>query len=496
MPPKKHKKKKNKPKKNWDEPEDIKRAPHSIVIFRGNVGKYIEELMRDFRRVMEPNTASSLKVSEKNTIKDFVSIAGPLNVTHLVMFSRSEISPYLRLTRLPHGPTLTFKILQYSLARDVVSVQKRQHTYDKQYLTHPLVVLNNFGGETLPLQLMTSMFQNMFPSINVATVKLNCIRRCVLLHYYPEDGTVEFRHYSVKAVPVGVSKAVKRLVQSKVPDLSNLNDISEFITRSGNYSDSEGEEDPVSKVTLPQNLAGRGSKAGAKSAVRLIELGPRIRMELLKIEEGLVEGEVLYHKYIQKTEEEKKVIKLRRAQRQNSKEKLRKIQEANIKKKEEAKQKLKEKSLEGMRRKQALAPFSQNDEDGENDKEDDDAEWYRKEVGQEPEKDLFAAGVKSKKSSLSGPAAKRAKIEKKKFEGRSNKSAAGAKKSKSDDRDKGEFRRGGFKKSEQRDGKFRKDARSGPGSKGPRGFKAGPKGGKKPGFKTGSKARANKTSRK
>jgi len=62
-------------------------------------------------------------------------------------------------------------------------------------------------------------------------VKLNCIRRCVLLHYYPEDGTVEFRHYSVKAVPVGVSKAVKRLVQSKVPDLSNLNDISEFITR-------------------------------------------------------------------------------------------------------------------------------------------------------------------------------------------------------------------------------------------------------------------------
>lgn len=69
-------------------------------------------------------------------------------------------------------------------------------------------------------------------------------------------------------------------------------------------------------MTLPQNLAGRGSKAGAKSAVRLIELGPRIRMELLKIEEGLVEGEVLYHKYIQKTEEEKKVIKLRRAQRQ------------------------------------------------------------------------------------------------------------------------------------------------------------------------------------
>ena len=159
-----------KPKKNWDEPEEIKRAPHSIVIFRGHVGKYIEELMRDFRRVMEPNTASNLKVSEKNTIKDFVSIAGPLHVTHLLMFSRSELSPYLRLCRLPHGPTLTFKIMEYSLSKDVVSIQKRQHTHDTQYQTHPLVVLNNFGGEELKLQLMTSMFQNMFPSINVATV--------------------------------------------------------------------------------------------------------------------------------------------------------------------------------------------------------------------------------------------------------------------------------------------------------------------------------------
>ena len=119
---------------------------------------------------MEPNTASSLKSTEKNSIKDFVSIAGPLHVTHLVMFSRSELSPFLRICRLPHGPTLTFKILEYSLSKDIVSIQKRQNTYDKQYLTHPLVVLNNFAGEELKLKLMTSMFQNMFPSINVAKV--------------------------------------------------------------------------------------------------------------------------------------------------------------------------------------------------------------------------------------------------------------------------------------------------------------------------------------
>ena len=65
---------------------------------------------------------------------------------------------------------IIFKILEYSLSKDIVSIQKRQNTYDKQYLTHPLVVLNNFAGEELKLKLMTSMFQNMFPSINVAKV--------------------------------------------------------------------------------------------------------------------------------------------------------------------------------------------------------------------------------------------------------------------------------------------------------------------------------------
>lgn len=37
---------------------------------------------------------------------------------------------------------------------------------------------------------------------------------------------------------------------------------------------------------------------------RLCELGPRLRLELLKIEEGISDGEVLYHKFIHKTPEE------------------------------------------------------------------------------------------------------------------------------------------------------------------------------------------------
>ena len=45
------------------------------------------------------------------------------------------------------------------------------------------------------------------------------------------------------------------------------------------------------------------------SAVRLIELGPRIRLDLIKIEDGLQDGEVLYHKLQSKTDEQKKAIR-------------------------------------------------------------------------------------------------------------------------------------------------------------------------------------------
>lgn len=44
------------------EPEDVSRAPHTFVIKRGIVGRTIEHLMNDMRNVMEPYTASHLKV--------------------------------------------------------------------------------------------------------------------------------------------------------------------------------------------------------------------------------------------------------------------------------------------------------------------------------------------------------------------------------------------------------------------------------------------------
>lgn len=47
---------------NKAEPEELVQAPHSFVIHKGLPGPHISELTRDFRKIMEPFTASSLKV--------------------------------------------------------------------------------------------------------------------------------------------------------------------------------------------------------------------------------------------------------------------------------------------------------------------------------------------------------------------------------------------------------------------------------------------------
>lgn len=138
---------------------------------------------------------------------------------------------YLKIMRLPRGPTLTFKIHNFSLARDVVSSLRKQMVVEEAFKHSPLIVLNSFSGEGLQMKLMASMFQNMFPTINLTNVDLNSIRRCVLLNYNPATKLIEFRHYNIKVAPVGVSKGVKKVVQGKIPNLARCDDISEFFSK-------------------------------------------------------------------------------------------------------------------------------------------------------------------------------------------------------------------------------------------------------------------------
>ena len=53
--------KKNNISTDGDKDERTK-APHSFVIHRGKTGKYVQDLTTDVRKIMEPYTASNLKV--------------------------------------------------------------------------------------------------------------------------------------------------------------------------------------------------------------------------------------------------------------------------------------------------------------------------------------------------------------------------------------------------------------------------------------------------
>lgn len=116
--------------------------PKSMVIRigAGEVGTSISQLATDVRRVMEPGTASRLKERKANRLRDYVTMCGPLGVSHLLLFSRSDSgNTNLRVATTPQGPTLHFRVDSYSLARDVRRAQKHPLGGGKEYINPPLV---------------------------------------------------------------------------------------------------------------------------------------------------------------------------------------------------------------------------------------------------------------------------------------------------------------------------------------------------------------------
>ncbi|XP_052816687.1 suppressor of SWI4 1 homolog [Mya arenaria] len=400
-------KKKGKKKKSC--PTDInedqyKAAPHSFVFHRGHVGRNVRQLVADTRTVMEPFTAKNLQVRKKNVLKDFVSVAGMLHVSHFIMYTKTEMGVYVRMCRLPRGPTLTFKAHDYCLTKDVISSLRKPNLEQMQFLNHPLVVLNNFTGAENHIKLMASMFQNLFPSINIHKVNLNDVKRCVMFNYEPESGMIDFRHYNIRVVPVGMSRGVKKLIQAKVPNLAKYGDISEYMTRAGYSSESEVELDgPMNEVVLPQNIKSRGNIKSAKSAVRLTELGPRLSLQLVKIEEGICNGQVMFHSFLTKTDVELAQIKAQKEKKQKQKEARRRQQEVNVARKQTEREDNKQRSLEGIRRKleeEGEAGIEQPETKAPMD-DDDDVEYYKAAVGHLPDEDTFVPGGAKRKKQQS-----------------------------------------------------------------------------------------------
>ncbi|KAJ1559407.1 hypothetical protein HK405_010758 [Cladochytrium tenue] len=329
--------------------DDYARTPKSFVIASGDVGHLLHRLVRDLRRIMEPHTASNLQERKGNRLKDFVQVAGPLHVTHLLLLSRSDTHVNLRVGRLPRGPTLHFQVLEYALASDVLNAQARPKSPGSDFKFSPLVVLNNFGDGRKDTTLMASMFQNLFPPINVQKVRLSEARRVVLFHLDSETREVELRHYTVAVKPVGISKSVKQLLTTNLPDLNQFEDVGDYVLR-GAYASESDVEDAESTVTLPARAASATGSAGTSAAgaskttkrpqraadqraVRLAEIGPRLRLRLVKIQDGLCDGEVIFHQFVTRTKEQVREAKKKREERDKERARRREEQELNVQRK-------------------------------------------------------------------------------------------------------------------------------------------------------------------
>mmetsp|Transcript_6040 Transcript_6040/g.12552 ORF Transcript_6040/g.12552 Transcript_6040/m.12552 type:complete len:460 (+) Transcript_6040:73-1452(+) len=401
--------------------QDELKIPRSLVIRRGKVESEIVELVGDLRKLMRPYTAVNFKEDAKNrkvTLSHYAnSLSTSMGVTHIFALSQNSSRINLRIGRTPAGPTLSFRVKRFTLGRQIRAVQRRPFDSMKAFESPPVVVTNNFGDVTAAphVKLMRITFQNMFPAINVSTVKLSECRRVVLFNFIrrnvtekdpekakevgdddEEDEEVEVRHYAIRAKPVGVDRKVRRIVEAKIPNLGRLDDISDYITgqtasgapapavNSGAMSDSEG-EDETSHVVLPGKYRGKGNNKSQKSALKLVELGPRLRLKLVKVERGMASGDVMYHAYVHKTPEEVKELKNRKEQEAALKKRRREEQEANVAKKKAAKEEKKavkearkkereERAMAALRGEAGVQENYNNDENESSDEEDEDEE--------------------------------------------------------------------------------------------------------------------------
>lgn len=158
----------------------------------------------------------------------------------------------------------------------------------------------------------------------------------LLISYQSESNLISVRHYTISVRPHGVSRRVRKILnvgatsskpnsgKSKV-DLGSAEDIADYLLRrsradsvagsditessagmtnydSASETDASEAESDSNAVELPDDYVGRGNKKGSRKAVRLVEIGPRMELRLVKIVEGLVgskkgEGETVFHEF-------------------------------------------------------------------------------------------------------------------------------------------------------------------------------------------------------
>ena len=298
----------------------------------------------------------------------------------------------------------------------------------KEYLSPPLLVMNNFvspqppDGETPNVpkhleSLTTTIFQSLFPPISPQSTPLSSIRRVLLLNRElpasssssPEaDGSyvINLRHYAITTKRTGLSRSIRRLnaaekmIKEKknkrsIPNLGKLEDIADYLldpsaAAGGFTSGSESEVETDAEVEILETTTRKvlnkkqleayrksDSKASRperpaveKRAVKLVELGPRMKLKMTKVEEGVCNGKVMWHEFLSKTKEEIKEMEKLWEQRRKEKEARKKVQKENVERKRKERG---ETGKEDPAKDEIIDGYEWDSEDLEMDSDDEDA---------------------------------------------------------------------------------------------------------------------------
>ena len=111
-------------------------------------------------------------------MKDYAAVAGQLGVTHIIAISQTKSNVVLRLGRHPEGPTLHFKVLKYSLSRQVRALQKRPYECPGACKFFSFILLKLQSDLIL---ILFGLFSTLF-SISFIIYNLNSVLFCVTLY--------------------------------------------------------------------------------------------------------------------------------------------------------------------------------------------------------------------------------------------------------------------------------------------------------------------------
>lgn len=96
-----------------------------MVIKRTELPKDMILLKKNLREMMYPFTAMHFKESNKLKMKEILAATKNFGVRNLIFLSSNPQGNYLKLLRVPDGPSFHFKIKNYSLISDVVKYTPR-----------------------------------------------------------------------------------------------------------------------------------------------------------------------------------------------------------------------------------------------------------------------------------------------------------------------------------------------------------------------------------